>query len=135
MTFPGQNTTRTADDQYENEPRGYMSPKMMRNIVELIESEFQRRPSPIDFEMAYQVRVAIDRIKSAIKCTEEFGPRTDEMREACLQLLDALDRLESAERHFQKRFRHPCGVKVDRQGSQPMGGRMPVSEDRALIEL
>jgi hypothetical protein len=32
--------------------------------------------------MAYQARVAIDRIKFAIKHTEQFAPRTDTIREA-----------------------------------------------------
>jgi hypothetical protein len=83
-----------------------MSPEMMRAVLELIESEVQRRPPLMDFEMAYQVRVAIDHIKFAIKCTEEFGPRTDQMREVGLQLLDALERLQAADRNFQKRFRN-----------------------------
>lgn len=82
-----------------------MSPEIMRDVLELIESEMERRPPLMDFEMAYQVRVAIERIKSAIKCTEEFGPRTDHMREVNLQLLDALERLQAADRNFQKRFR------------------------------
>jgi hypothetical protein len=82
-----------------------MSPEIMRDVLELIESEVQRRHAPIDFELAYQVRVAIDRIKFAIKHTEEFGPRTDQVREVGLQLLDALERLQSADRNFQKRFR------------------------------
>jgi hypothetical protein len=95
-----------------------MSPEMVRNVLELIESEIQRRPSPVDFEMAYQIRVSIDRIKIAIKCTEEFGPRSEQMRQIGLQLLDALDRLDAAERHFQKRFRHSSGFNVDRPEAQ-----------------
>jgi hypothetical protein len=59
----------------------------------------------MEFEMAYQSRVAIDRIKFAIRHTEQFGPQTDEMREASFQLLDALHRLELADRKFQERSR------------------------------
>jgi hypothetical protein len=59
----------------------------------------------MEFEMAYQARVAIDRIRFAIKHTERFGPHTDQMREAGLQLLDALERLESVDRRFQRRSR------------------------------
>lgn len=55
----------------------------------------------MDYEMAYQVRVVIDRIKFAIKHTEQVGRHPDQMREVGLQLLDALERLESADRHFQ----------------------------------
>jgi len=71
------------------------------------------RPSAIEFEMAYQARVAIDRIRFAIKHTEQFCPRSDQLREAELQLLDALERLGSVDRSFQVRSqvcrgpRHP----------------------------
>jgi len=82
-----------------------MSSEAMHQILEQIEADVQSRPSPIEFEMAYQARVAIDRIKSAIKHTEQFGPRTDTIREAGMQLLDALERLESVDRRFQQRSR------------------------------
>ncbi len=55
--------------------------------------------------MAYQARVAIERIRFAIEHTEQFAPHSDQTHEVGLQLLDALERLESAERHFQRRFR------------------------------
>jgi len=71
----------------------------------MIDDEAQLRPAAVDYELAYQARVAIDRIRFAIRQTEQFAPRTDEIREAGLQLLDALDRLQSAERRFQERFR------------------------------
>ena len=44
-------------------------------------------PTQMEFEMAYQALVAIDRIKFAIKHTEHFGPGTNPMRDAGLQLL------------------------------------------------
>ena len=75
---------------------------LAEEILGLIQTRAQGRPTPMEFEMAYQARVAIDRIRFAIKQTEQFGPHTDQMREACLQLLDALDRLECAERRFQR---------------------------------
>src|ERR1700753_4358895 len=86
-----------------------MSSEAMHQILEQIEADVQSRPSPIEFEMAYQARVAIDRIKFAIKHTEQFEPRADMMREAGLQLLDALERLESVERRFQQRSRSGRG--------------------------
>jgi len=75
-----------------------MSSEAMHQILEQIETDVQSRPSPIEFEMAYQARLAIDRIRFAIKHIEQFAPRTDSMREAGLQLLDALERLESVDR-------------------------------------
>jgi len=82
-----------------------MSSEMMHKVLRMIDSEAQLRPGVVDYELAYQARVAIDRIRFAIRQTEEYAPRTDQMREVGLQLLDALDRLQSAERRFQERFR------------------------------
>ena len=86
-----------------------MSSKIMRQIVQTIEDGVNSRPSAIEFEMAYQARVAIDRIKFAIRHTEQFGPHTDQTREAGLQLLDALERLEKVDRRFQERSRTGAG--------------------------
>jgi len=79
----------------------------MREIAETIEAEAdaQSRLSAMEFEMAYQARVVIDRIKFAIKHTEQFSKPCMHMREAGLQLLDALERLESLDRRFQIRSR------------------------------
>jgi hypothetical protein len=60
----------------------------------------------MEFEMAYQARIAIERIKSAIKQTELAAGRAEQVREAGMHLLEALDRLESVERRFQQRSRH-----------------------------
>ena len=102
-----------------------MSSGIMHDVLELIEAEVHKRPTPpVDFEMAYQVRVAIDRIRFAIKHTEQFGPRTDEMREVGLQLLDALERLTAADRHFQKRFRARPSVASDESEDRPVNGKI-----------
>ena len=82
-----------------------MSSEIIHQIIETIEEEVSSRPSPIEFEMAYQARVAIDRIRFAIKHTEQFCPKSDPLREAGLQLLDALDRLREVDRRFQRRSR------------------------------
>jgi hypothetical protein len=82
-----------------------MPSEMMRQVLQMIDAEVQVRTSGVDYELAYQARVAIDRIRFAIRQTEEFAPRTDQMREVSLQLLDALDGIQSAERRFQERFR------------------------------
>jgi hypothetical protein len=80
-----------------------MSPEIARQILQKIEDHVNSRPSAIEFEMAYQARVAIDRIKFAIRHSEQFGQRSTHGREAGLQLLDALQRLESIDRRFQER--------------------------------
>ena len=80
-----------------------MKSELAEEILELIEARSRARPTPVEFEMAYQARVAIDRIRFAIKHMEQFAPRTDELREADLQLLDALERLERVDRRFQQR--------------------------------
>jgi hypothetical protein len=78
----------------------------MRQILQIMESEGLLRPSATEYEMAYQARVAIDRIRFAIRQTEQAGGRADQVRETAMQLLDALNRLESVERRFQQRARY-----------------------------
>ena len=80
-----------------------MKSELVEEIFQLVEARSQSRPTPMEFEMAYQARVAMDRIRFAIKHAEQFGPQTEPMREAGLQLLDALQRLETADRRFQTR--------------------------------
>lgn len=82
-----------------------MNPNIREQIRQIIEAKAQAQPTPMEFELAYQARVAMDRIRFAIKHTEQFAPHTDPMQEAGLQLLDALQRLETAERRFQERSR------------------------------
>jgi hypothetical protein len=74
---------------------------ILRRTVEPIETEVQSRPSAAEVEMAYQARVAIDRIKFAIRHTEQFARPCDTMREASLQF----ERLEALDRRFQVRSR------------------------------
>src|SRR5579872_1700392 len=85
-----------------------MRSEIMDQIVQTIETEVKSRPTPIEFEMAYQARVVMDRIRFAIKHLEQFGPQTDQMREAGLQLFDALERLETVDRRFQDRAPIRC---------------------------
>jgi hypothetical protein len=77
-----------------------MSLEIMRQIIETIQADSMLRPSALEFEMAYQVRVAIDRIRFAIRHAEQFGKPCEATREAGMQLLDALQRLESLDRRF-----------------------------------
>ncbi len=69
------------------------------------QNEMVSRPSPMEFELAYQVRIAIDCIRFSIKATEQSAGQPEQLLQGNLQLLDALDRLQSAERSFQRRFR------------------------------
>lgn len=78
---------------------------MADQIRELLSDEQRSHPSALDFETAYQVRIAIDRIRFAITHTEHFARPCLHLREANLELLDALGRLESVDRRFQKRSR------------------------------
>ncbi len=107
-----------------------MISELAEEIFALIEARSPGRPAPMEFELAYQARVAIDRIRFAIKHTEGFGPHTEQMREAGLQLLDALQRLESTDRRFQARSRYSlstetrdplgAGEALDRDESRPL---------------
>lgn len=81
----------------------HMNSALLHQVVDIIESDVRSRPSGMEFEMAYQAHIAIERIRFAIKQTEQAGGRAEQIREAGMQLLDALDRLESVERRFQQR--------------------------------
>ena len=91
----------------------------MARIVSLIESEIDRQPSPCEFELAYQARIAMDRIRYAIRTTEQAGGNTEQLRNAGMQLLDALDRLESADRRFQQRTRCANPERADSKSRAP----------------
>jgi predicted DNA-binding transcriptional regulator AlpA len=82
-----------------------MNSQLVREVLDMIDADVRSRPSAAEFEMAYQARVAIDRIRFAIKQTEQAGGRVEQIREAGMELLDALDRLESVDRRFQQRSR------------------------------
>ena len=82
-----------------------MNAETTQQNVKTIEAEARSRGSASEFEVAYQVRVAIDRIKFAIRHMEHFSTPCAEMRDAALQLLDALNRLETIDRRFQLRSR------------------------------
>jgi hypothetical protein len=83
----------------------FMSSERIQQILAILEADVKSKPCAIEFEMAYQVRIAIERIRFAIKHAEQFGNPSGQMREASLQLLDALDRLEAVDRRFQIRSR------------------------------
>jgi hypothetical protein len=59
----------------------------------------RKRTRELEFEMAYQARVAADRIRFAIKHTGSVPAQSDVMREAGFQL-DALQQLEAIDHRF-----------------------------------
>jgi len=52
-----------------------MNSQLVREVLDMIEADVRSKPSAAEFEMAYQARVAIDRIRFVIKHTEQFGPK------------------------------------------------------------
>jgi hypothetical protein len=81
-----------------------MKPEIKEQILSLIEAKAEALPTAMEFELAYQARVACDRIRFAIRQAEQTS-QTEGAREIAMQLLDALERLESTERRFQSRSR------------------------------
>jgi len=78
---------------------------MVDQILASIRADGCCHPSPLEFETAYQVRIAIERIRFAIRHAETFAEPCPHLREANMELLDALNRLESIDRRFQMRSR------------------------------
>ena len=80
-------------------------------LVSEIALQHDEATRPDGFELAYQVLVAIDCIRFSIKLTEQSGEEPNYLRqvnlreEASFHLLDALDRLQSAESNFQEKVR------------------------------
>ena len=108
-----------------------MSSNIMHEIIEMMESEAHSRPSPMEYEMAYQARVAMDRIRFAIKHAEQFSQPSEQMREACLQLLEAFERLEYLDRRFQVRSRIKASLRWPNRPNQDGvngQGRRPTRE-------
>jgi len=112
-----------------------MSYDAIDESVQSIEESDHSRPSGIEFEMAYQARVAVDRIRFAIKHTEQFGPRSDQMREAELQLLDALQRLETVDRCFQARSRNRGSRTVASGSRLVVNGQKERTDRETTIDL
>jgi len=109
---------------------GFMNSEVMSQIKQIIDAKAQAQPTPMEYELAYQARVAMDRIRFAIKHTEQFAPHTDPMQEAGLQLLDALERLETAERRFQERSRTEPYSRWNGTGrNQTVNGKPPTRKE------
>lgn len=98
-----------------------MNPELARELDALFDAAAQSRPSSAEFEVAYQSRVVMDRIRFAIRVTDQSPPKPDQLREAGIQLLDALDRLDRIDRGFQTRLKPGgrCGNGGEDTGGQP----------------
>jgi hypothetical protein len=80
-----------------------MTAKFVEDVVAELILVAHSAPSPFEFEMAYQSRIACDRIRFVIKNMESLATVQGTLRESCCQLLDALQRLERVDRRFQTR--------------------------------
>ncbi len=76
-----------------------------RKMVSMVRQAQPRTTGAPDFEMAYQAKVAAERIRFAIRQLDEESRRVAQIRDAAMQLLDALERLESVDRRFQDEWR------------------------------
>jgi hypothetical protein len=111
-----------------------MNSEIISKTLPTVDTKVQSWPTAMEFELAYQARVAMDRIRFAIKHSDQFGRRTEQMQEVGLQLLDALQRLESAERRFQERSRigsKPRSAPAERSFSSVAVSRTNSSADTA----
>ena len=81
-----------------------MNAETAEQITPMLAVPAQSGPSSVEFEVAYQARVVMDRIRFAIRITEHSPPNSDQLREAGIQPLDAFDRLDRIDRRFQMRL-------------------------------
>ena len=99
-----------------------MRSEIMHQIVETIEAEVRSRPSPLEFEMAYQVRVAMDRIKFAIKHAEQFSKPCIHMRDAShpeREFIEWVDPRIGRQRNAELCQAHAFGISLDESSSGP----------------
>jgi hypothetical protein len=79
--------------------------QIARHANTMPNSASNTEPSSVEFEVAYQARVVMDRIRFAIRVTDQSSPNSAQLREAGVQLLDAFDRLDQIDRRFQTRLK------------------------------
>ncbi len=110
-----------------------MNKELAKEVFDLLETEFKSEPSSAAFELAYQARIAIDRIRFAIRQSENLLAPSAPGREASLQLMDALDRLQSAEFHFQRSFRRPIPFGSPASGEMSSDPKRPSVVERQEV--
>jgi hypothetical protein len=79
------------------------SAELAKEVFSIVERKIASDRWALDFEMAYQIRIANEKIRFAIKAIDAISP--GKVSEVSLQLLDALDRLDNVDRRFQDRTR------------------------------
>ena len=91
--------------------------ELAKEVFSLVEAKVLSRPTPAEFEMAYQARIATEKIRFAIKLSERARDESAEALEAGIQLLEALNCLEAVYRRFQERsrLREPLTVRAGGQ--------------------
>jgi hypothetical protein len=108
------------------------SSELAQEVVSIVETKLRSTPSASEFEMAYQARVAIEKIRFAIKELARLGGSETVALEVGLQLTDALERLEAADRRSQGRFN--LGRTPAAQENRKGGNSAHVSPNRAYAE-
>ncbi len=88
-------------------------PRNGNAAAHLKKSLLSTRQTASTFEFAYQARIAVERIRFAIRQTDQLAVNQPILQEVGMQLLDALDRLEMAERHFQELFRRSLQARAN----------------------
>jgi len=79
------------------------SSELAKEVFSIVEKKVISDRASMEFEMAYQMRVAGEKIRFAIKAIDEIRVGPTSAQETSLQLLDALNRLEETERRLQSR--------------------------------
>jgi uncharacterized protein YukE len=102
--------------------------ELAQKVVSIIHPSAPAIWDLLAFEMAYQARVAADRIRFAIGQIDKPARNSDQLREASLQLLDALDRLESAEQRFQSGWRGHGRKESSADSNRAKDGNQPFFE-------
>jgi hypothetical protein len=111
------------------------SSELAREVFALVEARIRSRPSPIQFEMAYQARIAIEQIRFAIRQIEKHVPAEHvTASEISLQLTDALERLQCADRHFQEQLRGATPTAATPDGENDKNSKSTVNGTRRALD-
>ena len=95
-----------------------MNAEIARHVNTMPDTAGNSGPSSVEYEVAYQARVVMDRIRFAIRVTDQSSPNSDQLRQAGIQLLDAFDRLDQIDRRFQKRLKPKGRGQMGTSGEQ-----------------
>lgn len=82
------------------------SSQLAKEVFSIVERKVLAERPSMEFEMAYQMKVAGEKIRFVLKSIDMFGLGSV-AQEISLQLLDALQRMEDVDRRFQNRCSYP----------------------------